>query len=119
MHHKEKKITFNGREIVAREITVAQIEEWEQAIGETGSAGMHKLDALMGKSLPVSGLRLCVPELTDDDLLVSPSEIEKVYDAVQEVNPFFLKYVTNMARLGEELMAGGISEKSKEGKEGA
>lgn len=104
-HHKTETISFNGRDLVVNEITVVQIEEWEDALGKDDGIGRHKLDQLMGKSLPVSGLRLCVPDLTDADLTVAPSEIEKVYDAVEKVNPFFLKSVENMSRLGEALMA--------------
>lgn len=104
-HHKTEKISFNGRDLVVNEITVAQVDEWEAALGQDDDTKMHKLDQFMGKSLPVSGLRLCVPDLTDKDLTVAPSEIEKVYDAVEKVNPFFLKYAENMARLGKELMA--------------
>ncbi len=104
-HHKTEKITFRGRELVVNEITVAQVDEWEAALGQGGGVEPHKLDQLMGKSLPVSGLRLCVPDLTDKDLTVAPSEIAQVYDAVEKVNPFFLRYVENMARLGEALMA--------------
>ena len=105
-HHKTETITFMGRELVVNEITVAQVDEWEKALGQDGDIKMHKLDLLLGKSLPVSGLRLCVPDLTDKDLTVALSEIEKVYDAVERVNPFFLKYAENMARLGEALMTG-------------
>lgn len=105
-HHKKEKISFNGRALVVNEITVTQVGEWEAALGQDGDIKIHKLDQFMGKSLPVSCLRLCVPDLTDEDLLVAPSEIEKVYDAVEKVNPFFLKYVENMARLGEALMVG-------------
>lgn len=104
-HRKTEKIDFMGRELIANEITVAQLEEWEEALGQGDDTNVHKLDQLMGKSLPVSGLRLCVPDLTDEDLQAAPSEIEKLYVAAEKVNPFFLRYVENMAHLGKELMA--------------
>lgn len=111
--HLSKTVSFNGRDIEVHEVTVAQVEAWEKALGQTDTKDLHMLDRIMGKSMPISGVRLCVPELTDDDLGVAPSEIAKLYDAVEEVNPFFLEYVERMAKLGGELMAiGGIKEKA-------
>lgn len=105
MERKTKSIQFNGRNLVVYEITVAQIVEWEESITGGDDVTIHLLDKIMNKSLPVSGLRLCAPELTSDDLQIAPSEIEQVYDAVEEVNPFFIKHVENMAHLGAELLA--------------
>ena len=105
--HKTKKITFNNREITVHEVTVAQVEAWEKALFAGDELDIHILDKIMDKPLPVSGLRFCVPELTDEDLKIAPSEIIKIYDAVEEVNPFFLQYVGKMAKLGSELMAKG------------
>ncbi|PHR26548.1 MAG: hypothetical protein COA36_11750 [Desulfotalea sp.] len=107
--NKTKKITLNGRNITVNEVTVAQIEEWEEALLNTENVEVHILDKMMNRSLPVSAIRICVPDLTDEDLLVAPTEIENVYDAVEEVNPFFLKYVEQMVVVGEKLLTQSLS----------
>lgn len=108
--HKTKQLTFNSKAITVHELTAFQVEGWQQALGENTEGQHHLLDNLMGRALPVSVIRISVPDLTDEDLLAAPSELKKVYDAVEAVNPFLSKMAENMARLGGELLGGGLDQ---------
>ena len=109
--HKTKQVTFNKKSITIHELTVHQVDSWQQSLTESEGGKTHILDNLMGRALPVSVIRMSAPELTDEDLLTAPSELEKIYDAVEEVNPFLSKMAERMARLGGELLALGGAQK--------
>lgn len=95
MLKKSKKITFYGRELEVFELEVSQVTEWlEWALDTDADEQFHQLDELMGRDLPVSVIRRAVPDLTEEDLGRLPSEIEKVYQAVEELNPFLLAMAT-------------------------
>ena len=102
---KEKEFECNGKTMKAFELTALQIDEWRRGLSADQVAEPHVADLLMNRTVPVSAVRLSVPELVDEDLQGAPSELAKIYDAVEEVNPFFLTMTRNMADLGEALMA--------------
>lgn len=93
---KTKTIEYNGRNITVNELTVAQVDEW-MGSQKDGEAVLHTLDLLMGRKLPVSVIRLAVPELTAADLKVAPSELVALYDAVEEINSFLSEMSVRLA----------------------
>lgn len=108
--HKTTTIQFNGKDLVVNELTVAQIDGWQSSLSSDVTkkeVKPHSLDLLMGKTLPVSVLKIAVPTLTEEDLQTAPSEIEKVYVAVEEMNPFLCGMAERMADLGEAMFALG------------
>jgi hypothetical protein len=101
---KEKQFDFNGKTLKAEELTAVQIDEWRTSLDAEKGVAPPLPDMLLNRSIPLSAVRLAVPDLTDADLGAAPSELAKIYDAVEEVNPFFLKMTENMATLGEALL---------------
>ncbi len=93
---KTKTIEFNGRKLTVNELTVAQVEEWIES-QKKDEPVMHTLDLLMGRKLPVSVIRQAVPDLTEDDLKVAPSELVALYDEVESVNSFLSEMSARMS----------------------
>ncbi len=101
---KSKKIKFNGRELEVCELTVHQVTSWLEDLRKTDAAEqLHTLDGLMGRDLPVSVIRLAVPDLTDEDLDQLPSEISRIYEAVEEMNPFLSQMAARVTKAAGKL----------------
>ncbi|CAG36319.1 hypothetical protein [Desulfotalea psychrophila] len=105
-----KAITFNGRQLIIKELTVPQIDAWEKTLSNHEETTVPSLvEMLVDSALPLSAVRLAVPELTDADLLadIAPSQWCELYREVEEVNSFLSQMVEKMAKLGEALVQSG------------
>ena len=126
---KTKTIEFMGRHVVVQELDVAQVaeffrfvreqarlaEEWMGCLAKDPDAPRpagyepyepHTLDILMGSRIPFAQVLRCVPELTEADLCgpgVSASDLEPLYKAVEEVNPFFLRAGNSVMETAEKI----------------
>lgn len=111
---KSKSVKFLDRNVVVWELDVRQVadffafvrdqaraaEEHLRRLREDPSAEPpkgwepHALDILMGGKLPFVQVLQCVPELSEEDFTapgVSASDIEPIWRAAEEVNPFLLR----------------------------
>ena len=111
---KSKTISFMGRNVQVFELTVPEVAAFLQKMRTAGeemkaylrerknnpdtvepkAAVPHVLDALMDSSMPFELVLKCVPALSEEDLCggeLSPSDLQPLYAAVEEVNPFFMR----------------------------
>lgn len=118
---KSKTVKFLDRTITVWELDVRQTVDFFAFVKEQARAAEdylrrlkadpeaeppkgyepHALDILMGGKIPFPQVLQCVPDLAEDDLLapgVSASDLEPIWRAAEEVNPFLLK-------AGESVMA--------------
>lgn len=117
---KTKTVQFMDRQITVYELTMPQVDAFLQTVraqadvfgrylqelknnpAATPPAGYqpHTLDILMGGKIPFPQVLQCLPELTEADLMaegVSASDLAPIYQAVEDVNPFFIKAGENVA----------------------
>lgn len=125
---KSKTVKFLDRNVVVWELDVAQVadffafvrdqarqaEEHLRRLREDPSAEPprgwepHALDILMGGRLPFVQVLQCVPELSEDDFTapgVSASDIEPIWRAAEEVNPFLLRAGESVVAAAEQAAA--------------
>lgn len=91
---KSKTIQFREKTVAVNELSVDQVAAFLELAADNSSAvPTHALDALMGSIVPFYLVKQCVPELSEEELTqgVGPSELKPLYDAVEEVNPFFVE----------------------------
>ena len=126
---KTKTVEFMGRRVTVQELDVAQVAEFFRFVREQArladewmrrlktdpdapqpegyaSYEPHALDILMGSRIPFAQVLQCVPDLTEADLCapgVSASDLDPLYRAVEEVNPFFLRAGNNVMEMAEKL----------------
>ena len=103
---RTKTIDFNGGKITVNELTAAQVDDWEDDV-LSEKVKMHRRDKLMNHVLPISVICIATPSLTEKDLGAAPSELIKIYDAVEELNPFLFQMAERMSNLGDLLGLGG------------
>lgn len=122
---KSKAVSFADRTITVHELDVAAVIEFlagaeEEAArverilslvskGKTLPEGEslplpHPLDRLMDSPLPFELILKCVPELTEGDLTVgvTASQLQPVYKAAEECNPFFVKMANKLEAKAKE-----------------
>lgn len=125
---KSKTVKFLDRNVVVWELDVAQVSAFFAAVREQAKAAEdwlrrakddpsaepprgwepHALDILMGGRIPFVQVLQCVPELSEEDFTapgVSASDIEPIWRAAEEVNPFLLRAGENVMARAEQAAA--------------
>ena len=85
---KEKRINVTGSEITARELTVEEVTNIMD--GLEGHA-VEKYDLLFPDRLPAAAVRQATGLPESDLVKMTPSELDPIWKAVEEVNPFSLR----------------------------
>jgi hypothetical protein len=96
---KSKIITFNGEDITAKELTIAEINEYLSS----ESSSVHTLDIVFHDRLPVNVIERSTGLKAEDLEKLAPSSLLPLWDAVEDVNPFFLSTLKRLADLGREV----------------
>jgi hypothetical protein len=93
---KSKIIQFDGKDVTCKELTVEELG----AIMES-KAAPTALDLLFATRLPVAAV-LASTGLTAEALQPhTPSALDALWTAVEEVNPFFLQMLQRMVAVGK------------------
>ncbi len=95
---KSKIINWNNKEVVCKELVMAEIDE---LMDSDQAATM--IDNVFFDRVPATAVTkstgLSYEELND----CPPSQLAELWDAVEEVNPFFLKSLNHLAAAGRKL----------------
>ena len=98
-----REITFMGRAVVVRQLTAKETAEFFDTIGDIKP---NIADILMNRVLPCSVV-CTATGLTTEDLTgdVCPSDLLELWEAVEQVNPFFLQALERLSALGQTYAA--------------
>ncbi len=96
---KSKVITFRGADVTAKELTIAEISEYLNS----ESTAVHTLDLVFHDRLPVAVVERSTGFKAEDLESLAPSTLLPLWEAVEEVNPFFLSTLKRLADLGREV----------------
>lgn len=108
---KEKNIDFGGRTITVKELTVRQVDGlFENA---TADRKATTAELLINSSIPIDAViassGLTVEELGGD---VLPSELERLWSAVAEVNDFLSRMCERLGAVAKMMQPPASSEMS-------
>ena len=92
---KSKIIKWNGQEITCKELTVEEVRNLMDHPPET-----TVLDALFMDRIPVAAIQLSTGISTDELWEMTPSALVPLWDAVEELNPFFVHMLKKLAEQG-------------------
>lgn len=112
---KIKRIKIDERELTVKELTVGQIRNIIEDL--ENPENVHIIDMLFGDEIPA----LAVSESTEISMKdlekgkITPSEMEIIIKGVKEVNPFFVKMIERLAKIGETALKGRTSTESSAG----
>ena len=96
---KSKIIKWNEKDVVCKELTVEEISTLMASDAEPGALDLVFFDRSPAMAVTMS------TGLTHKDLEgFPPSELETLWDAVEEVNPFFTKMLGQLAEKGRKLV---------------
>lgn len=101
---KEKRITVDDKEIIARELTVEEVTNIMD--GLEGQA-VENYDLLFPDRLPAEAVRQATGLAEPDLVRMTPSELDAIWQAVEEVNSFFGAMVGRLAALGQAALVAG------------
>ena len=109
---KTKTVKINDREITAQELTVKQIDKIMSTLDDPE---ISNIDMLFPDRLPSialsEGTGLSVDELAD----FTPSELEIMLNAVEELNPTFAGLMERLASVGRQAIDARKSEEQPAG----
>ncbi len=95
---KSKLIKWNEKEVVCKELTVEEISTLMASDAEP-----NDLDLVFFDRVPVQAVTLSCGLTAETLVKESPGELEKLWDAVEEVNPFFTRMLNQLAEKGRRL----------------
>ncbi|MDW7643451.1 MAG: hypothetical protein SCI25_00250 [Desulfuromonadales bacterium] len=101
---KEKRVTLGEEEIVVSELTVEQVTNVMDGL-EAQQTGT--LDLLFHDRLPVAAVSLASALSSKKLNGMAPSELDTLWKAVEDVNPFFVGMVERLAAFGQAALAAG------------
>jgi hypothetical protein len=101
---KSKIITVDDRKITVRELIVEEVTNIMDAQGEQK---ISAFDLLLPDRLPADAVCLATGLTTEQMSKMSPSELDEIWQAAEEVNPFFVRMVGRLATLGAAALAAG------------
>lgn len=88
-----KAIQFNGKEVEVSELTVAQVD----SLLAVSDISVTTVEMLLNPNIPISAVvaatGISSKELNGD---IAPSELQKLWEAVEEINPFLLQMYTRL-----------------------
>lgn len=85
MARLSKEITVAGKRVEVRELTVREIRNFWNTMGNAAGQGLDSLGDELKKFMPTCITGLPIEDLDD----LTPTELKVVYDAFQEVNKVF------------------------------
>jgi flagellar biosynthesis component FlhA len=98
---KSKTIKIDDKEITASEITALESQQYIESLSnDEGSF----IDELFPDGLPASLIRLCTGLKEEELLAFTPSEIELIMNAVEEINPTTASRIKKLAEIGRKMM---------------
>ena len=93
---KSKAITWAGRDVTCTELTIEQISGVLES-----DAAPTTLDMVFHDRIPVEAVTLSTGlDVRELETAGSPSELDVLWKAVEEVNPFFVKALDHLAEIG-------------------
>lgn len=104
---KTKIIKINDREITVKELTVDQIIK---IMDSSDDPDINDIDMLFPDRLPSSALVMSLGMKIKDLARYTPSEIESMLDAVEEINPTFAGLMQRLANVGRAALEAKKSE---------
>lgn len=95
---QSKMIEFGGKDVTCKELTVEEL-------GAILDAPMkpEALDLLFATRLPVAAVTASTGLTAKELAPYAPSELDKLWSAVEEVNPFFLQALQQLSALGKRI----------------
>jgi hypothetical protein len=102
---RSKIIPFNGADVTAKELTVAEIADCMDAVANDA---VDSLDLLFPDRLPSEAVVRATGLERAALHKHSPSALEALWAAAEETNPFFLGMVRRMAAAAPNLSAASL-----------
>jgi hypothetical protein len=100
----EKKSTFNGKDIIIKELTVAQVRKIIKNLEEVHDGLV--IEEITESSLPAIAITEATGLSTEELEQAPPSVLALLIKEVEEANPFFVKMVRKRIELMEKLKDG-------------
>lgn len=94
-----KIITFAGRDVTCKELTIAEIDRILNSAAEVTT-----LDLIFSDRLPLAAVTLSTGIGADALHELPVSEVTKLWSGVEEVNPFFAATLKRLAELGRQVI---------------
>jgi len=96
-----KELNFNGKTVVVKELTVAQVTEHLDGGAEIPTTA----ELLLDRAVPERVVRMATG-LTSEEINgnVQPSDLAKLWDGVEEVNPFLSKLQERLTIAGKAVV---------------
>jgi len=91
---KSKIINWNGKDVTCKELTVSEISELMESDQEPTI-----LDRVFYDRVPVIAVTIATGLAYEELQACSPSRLEELWGAVEEVNPFFVEMINRLAAL--------------------
>jgi hypothetical protein len=110
---KEKSFKIGDKKFTAYELTVKQIAQITDSLDKETEVG--DIDLLFPDRLPSSALAMSLDMKIEDLAEYTPSEIEIMIDAAEEINPTFASLIQRLANLGRAALAANKSEEQSAG----
>lgn len=107
---KSKIISFEGEEVTVKELTVEQIADCMDAVAE---GQVDSLDLLFDGRLPSEAVVRSTGLERAALHRHSPSSLELLWVAAEEVNPFFLGMVRRMVAAAPNLSAAALKNSAR------
>lgn len=99
---KIKSIKIDDREVTIKELNVREVREVMEGCGLKADATLV-IDLMFQDRLPVAAV-LKATDLSADSLDdMTQSELDTIYTAVEELNPFFVRLYRDLAAVGDSL----------------
>lgn len=102
---KTKEIKINDRTVTVRELTVAEVRNWELDIKSENMTYDLISEALIKGASLADAVRMSDVTMEDMDTM-TPTDVESIIDGCREVNPHFFALRENLLRMGEKLSPG-------------
>ena len=100
MRGMTKAVQIGDRELVVRELSVAEVRNW---IGSLDAKEVDLVDELLIDGVQLSAVRLMAGISKDEMEEMMPSELDKVVDAAKMVNHRFFSMVDRVVAASRQL----------------
>jgi len=99
---RTKTIEINDETITVKELKVKEIKDMLESVN--AETGISTVDLLFGDVVPSQAISMCsnvsIEHIEEN---YTPSDIEKIVEAVKELNPFFLNMMNKLIKVAENL----------------
>lgn len=99
-----QKLTVNGKDLVARELTLQELERVLQSL--VADTVPHPLELeCPDEPIPALALEVSVGVPLDELMELLPSQVPELFRMVREVNPSLARRMIGLAEIGRKIMA--------------